>query len=90
MSDQPFYASLFDKNNFPAATNNITKFEQILIASISNALENSDIKTADPKTILIISTTKGNISLLETETYNAETQSRIALHQFCKTGCCAF
>ena len=80
MSDQPFYASLFDKNNFPPATNNITKFEQILIASINNALENSGIKTTDPKTILIISTTKGNISLLETETYNAETQSRIALH----------
>ena len=84
MSDQPFYASLFDKNNFPPVTNNITKFEQILIASISNALENSDIKTADPKTILIISTTKGNISLLETETYNAETQSRIALHSSAK------
>ncbi|MEO8768644.1 MAG: beta-ketoacyl synthase N-terminal-like domain-containing protein [Ferruginibacter sp.] len=84
ISDQPFYASLFDQNNFPSSTNNITKFEQILIASISNALENSDIKTDDPKTILIISTTKGNISLLETETYNAETQGRIALHHSAK------
>ncbi|MEO7524128.1 MAG: beta-ketoacyl synthase N-terminal-like domain-containing protein, partial [Ferruginibacter sp.] len=84
MSDQPFYASLFDKNKFPAPTNNITKFEQILIASISNALEDIDIKTSDSKTILIISTTKGNISLLETETYNTETQNRVALHHSAK------
>lgn len=80
MSALPFYASLFDDNNFPAAANNNTKFEQILIASISNALENAGINASDPKTILIISTTKGNISLLETETFNNDIQSRIALH----------
>lgn len=84
MSEQPFYASLFDETHFPPATKDITKFEQVLIASISNALENTDIKTTDPKTILIISTTKGNISLLETGTYNTEIHSRIALHHSAK------
>ncbi|MEO6669712.1 MAG: beta-ketoacyl synthase N-terminal-like domain-containing protein [Ferruginibacter sp.] len=84
MSEQPFYASLFDETHFPPATKDITKFEQVLIASISNALENTDIKTTDPKTVLIISTTKGNISLLETGTYNTEIHSRIALHHSAK------
>jgi 3-oxoacyl-[acyl-carrier-protein] synthase-1 len=84
MCDQPFFASLFDKNNFPAITNNNTRFEQLLIASISNTLENAYIKADDPTTILIISTTKGNISLLETGTYNAEIQNRISLHSSAK------
>ena len=47
--------------------NNYTKFEQLLIASIQDALQNRHINPADKKTLLIISTTKGNISLLETE-----------------------
>lgn len=84
MSEQPFYAALFDKHNFLPVSKTYTKFEQLLIASISNALENTAIKTDDPKTILIISTTKGNISLLETGTYDAQTRDRIALHNSAK------
>nr|AUN35641.1 3-oxoacyl-[acyl-carrier-protein] synthase KASII [uncultured bacterium] len=84
MCSLPFYASLFDKKNFPGPASGNTKFEQILIDSISDALKNSDVKADDPKTILIISSTKGNISLLETGTYNAATQNRIALHTSAK------
>ncbi|HWK03036.1 MAG TPA: beta-ketoacyl synthase N-terminal-like domain-containing protein [Puia sp.] len=43
-----------------------TKFEQLLIASISTALQDSGIGAGDKKTVLILSSTKGNISLLET------------------------
>jgi 3-oxoacyl-[acyl-carrier-protein] synthase I len=87
MSARLFYAALFDKNAGFIKNNNeniYTKFEQLLIASVSNALENSGIDTSDKKTILIISSTKGNISLLETETHNSALQKRIALHTSAK------
>ena len=87
MSDEPFYAALFDKNvDFIKDVNNVvyTKFEQLLISSIQNALKASAIETGDKKTVLIISSTKGNISLLETETYNEALKKRIALHTSAK------
>jgi 3-oxoacyl-[acyl-carrier-protein] synthase-1 len=87
MSEQPFYASLFDKeHNFTKESfqNKYTKFENLLITSISDALLNSGINTADKKTVLIISTTKGNISLLETATYNEKLQDRISLNTSAK------
>jgi 3-oxoacyl-[acyl-carrier-protein] synthase-1 len=87
MSTHPFYASLFDKNDglIKKGDESIyTKFEQLLIASASNAFENSGINTRDKKTILIISSTKGNISLLETEPYSLALQKRIALHTSAK------
>ncbi len=81
ISEQPFYASLFDKKDLinDGLINKYTKFESLLIASIRNALEGADIDCGDKKTILIISSTKGNISLLETETYNENLNKRIAL-----------
>lgn len=76
----PFYASLFnDGQEFLTAPGNYTKFEQLLIASITDALKDSGIDTADKKTILIISTTKGNISMLETDADNPDLNHRIAL-----------
>lgn len=81
ISSQPFYASLFNSDE-PFIKDNQhhhTKFEQLLIASVGDALKDSGINVKDKKTVLIISTTKGNISLLETETNNAELKKRIAL-----------
>src|ERR1700722_13892647 len=54
-----------------SATGLHTKFEQLLIASISDVLRTGDVDPRDPRTILILSTTKGNISLLETEAVSA-------------------
>ena len=82
MSEQPFYASLFDKED--NLQNRYTKFERLLIASIGNALENSGINAEDKKTGLIISSTKGNISLLETEIYSKDLQTRISLNTSAK------
>lgn len=82
LSEQPFYASLFKKKN--TFQNKYTKFEELLITSIGNALENSSITVEDKKTVLIISSTKGNISLLETETYNKDLQTRISLNTSAK------
>ncbi len=82
MSDQPFCASLFDKEQFTSSSH--TKFEQLLIASVEDALRNSDIDPADKRTILIISSTKGNISLLETAECTPELKERISLHASAK------
>lgn len=81
ISAHPLYASLFDKDEviLKTDTNHYTKFEQLLIASVEDALKDSGINAKDKKTALIISSTKGNISLLETEKNNADLQKRIAL-----------
>lgn len=62
MAERPFYASLFDPGFFLTQP---STFEQLLIASVDNLLKTSGIDPAEPRTILIVSTTKGNISLLE-------------------------
>lgn len=82
VSEQSFYGSLFEPDViFLNEDNNgaYTKFEQMLIASISDALTNSGVDAADKRTVLIISTTKGNISLLETGSAGQQLKDRVAL-----------
>jgi len=79
ISPVPFFASLFDADEQLFQNGNYTKFEQLLIASISGALKETDIEIKDKKTILIISSTKGNISLLEGEIFSPDLTSRISL-----------
>lgn len=78
LAGQPFYASLFS-DDYASENGRHTKFEQLLIDSISNAIENSGIETGSSKTILIISSTKGNISLLGKEENNPCIKKRISL-----------
>ena len=80
MSDEPFFASLFEKTYFQTDIF-WTKFEHLLIASLTEALYETNIKISDKKTVLIISTTKGNISLLETEQPGTELDRRMTLHK---------
>ncbi len=83
MLEQPFQAALFDNENFFTnnnAQNNYTRFEKLLIASIGDALANSRISETDKKIVLIISSTKGNISLLETEAQSESLNKRISLN----------
>jgi 3-oxoacyl-[acyl-carrier-protein] synthase I len=85
MSEQPFHAALFeDESFFRDPQNKYTKFEKLLIASISDALANSSINASGRNTVLIISTTKGNISLLETEAASASLNERISLNTSAK------
>ncbi len=70
ISSQPFQTSMINNDNLQAEFSKIadiksyTKFEKICILSVSKALENSEIDPKSPKTIFILSTTKGNIDLL--------------------------
>jgi len=81
ISPLPFFASLFDKGEqfVQADEHNYTKFEQLLIASIADALNGSGVDVRDIKTVLVISSTKGNISLLEDAVLNDELKDRISL-----------
>ncbi|NCD69271.1 beta-ketoacyl-[acyl-carrier-protein] synthase family protein [Mucilaginibacter agri] len=81
LSNAPIAASLFNGNEvlIPGA-DTYTKFEQLLVASIAEALSQIKVQVDDPKTGLIISSTKGNISLLGTEENNEELQKRISLN----------
>ncbi len=78
ISPKPFFASLFNEDDIQIGAGR-TKFEQLLIDSIAEALQNSNVDPTDKKTILIISSTKGNISLLETEEHTPALEKRIAL-----------
>lgn len=82
MSALPFQAALFDNEDFYTGISgaSYTKFEKLLIASIADALSKSSISPADKKTILIISSTKGNISLLETESPSDSLNKRVSLN----------
>ncbi len=90
MSAEPFYAALFDRGHFtqdgsgPGRGDDkgdvFTKFELLLIASITDALQKSGIAATDGRTIFILSTTKGNISLLETAANDPALTDRVSLH----------
>jgi len=86
ISDKPFYASIFnDKNTFNwNEGGNYTIFEQLILASVSEAMVRSGIDIGDIKTGMIISSTKGNIGLLESDTYLPNLRNRIALHTSAK------
>lgn len=87
-SADPFYASLFSSSrsfsNGLSNADSYTKFEQLLIASLNNAAQSSDIDIKDDRTILIISSTKGNISLLETQRDSNALHEKISLHHSAK------
>ncbi len=85
IDDEPFYASLIDDNLLHDEINShYTRFENLLIASIKQALKNTSINIKDEKTILIFSSTKGNIALLENNDVTPELLERISLFHAAK------
>ena len=82
LSGNVFFASLLNNEfDFLAKKQTIhTKFELLLIKSIETALVSTNVLLSDKKTILIISTTKGNVSLIENENIDPSLQKRIALY----------
>ncbi len=80
-----FYASLVDdgklNKKFSALGNhlNYTRLEEIFILSIADVIEKSGVDVKSENTLLIISTTKGNINLLEEENYGGFSEKRLLL-----------
>lgn len=77
-SPSPFQASLIEEEIAPSLKS-YTRFERLLTSSIQDALQNASIDARDANTILIISSTKGNISLLEHAAPDAALKRKITL-----------
>ena len=61
---EPFVASLFegdDRKTMPG----LTLFETIVVKSVERALAQTNVDTTSPRTLFVISSTKGNIDLLD-------------------------
>ncbi|MGD0583286.1 MAG: beta-ketoacyl synthase N-terminal-like domain-containing protein [Bacteroidales bacterium] len=73
ISPSPFYASLLDESILSVLFSHFgdpdqyTRFEQMAICSVRDALTRTGIDIEDPRTVFILSTTKGNIDLLEND-----------------------
>ncbi|ANH82905.1 beta-ketoacyl synthase [Niabella ginsenosidivorans] len=65
-SDVPFCAALFPENFFENIDQQFTPFEYLLKASIEDAVKIAGIDVGAADTALILSSTKGNVSKLET------------------------
>lgn len=84
IDDEPFWASLIDNEKIKSLPINhgekYTRFEKLLIGSIQGAIKSSNIDLKDSRTIFIVSTTKGNISILEdNEEINDELKDKLKL-----------
>ncbi|HLA60317.1 MAG TPA: beta-ketoacyl synthase N-terminal-like domain-containing protein, partial [Puia sp.] len=79
LSPDPFYASLFDPT-IKIEDESKTLFEQIVLASALDAMQKADIQPANKKTGFILSSTKGNINLIENIKGEPYPEKRIALH----------
>jgi 3-oxoacyl-[acyl-carrier-protein] synthase I len=81
INPEPFFASLFSPSE---KTNNssLTAFEQVVLFSAQDALKNAPLNLRDPdsKTGFILSSTKGNISLIEHVKDDNIPEDRISLN----------
>jgi len=86
----PFYASLIDDNQIDKmwqsldASAGYTRFEKIAILSILNASKKIDIDLSSPETLFILSTTKGNIALIDPIVNSHFTADRVYLWKSAK------
>jgi len=81
--DQPMLDGLFktliQKYNSASIPENFTRLEKMFILSIQEAIKDTGLDLTDKRSLLILSTTKGNIDLLEEKNKNLFNQKRIYL-----------
>lgn len=83
IDNEGFWASIFDEQQnetirSSAGTQKSSRFEQLLIKSITEALSHSNVDISSKDTVIIYSSTKGNIALLE-ESNNTSIPSEVSL-----------
>jgi len=84
---EPFMASLFLPGEvgrrfaaaFPASQGHFTRFEQMAILSASAALTDAKVDPRSPRVLFILSSTKGNVALLERSLSGVFPDGRVAL-----------
>ena len=79
MSPEPFYASLFSPEE-KAGDESISAFEHILMDSALDAMQHASLDPGDQKNGFILSSTKGNISLIENLPGETFPRDRISLN----------
>lgn len=84
LSPEPFYASLFNEEQNFTQNTAYTRFDNLLVASVAGALQELDMDITNDNTLLIVSSTKGNISLMETHDVDEELKYRMSLHSSIK------
>lgn len=92
LSTEPVCAAVIDSDRLKKEFNTIgagkpyTRLEQLLIVSITDALkQNSKIDIQSPNTLLIISSTKGNIDLLDQQLADTFDKKRLFLWETANT-----
>lgn len=84
---EPFVASLMEGERWKG-NDVLTRFETLVIGAINHILPQIDFDISSPRVIIILSTTKGNVDLLEerdgtpadSSPYPGETARKIAAH----------
>ena len=81
ISAESFYAALFEPGDVPS-DHSLTSFEQLIYLSAAEALRSTGLHHFgnDPKTGFILSTTKGNISLIENLKEGTIPEDRLSLY----------
>jgi 3-oxoacyl-[acyl-carrier-protein] synthase-1 len=87
LSPVPFWASRVDdirlRKSFSAYADpkDFSRFEQMVVCSVKDALSHNSMDVSDEKALFILSTTKGNIDLLNKTDYNLKTGNPVYLWQ---------
>lgn len=89
LSDVPFYASLYT-DAVDTGEGKYTRFESYCIASIKDALAQTDIALSSADTVFILSTTKGNVELLDNSPADALLKEKVSLFNTAKKITLAF
>lgn len=88
LSKQPFQASLFnlqqEQQISDSTASNYSLFENAMILSVTDALKHTSVDPAGEKTLFIISSTKGNISMVEKPADMRASTENISLHHSAK------
>lgn len=85
IDENPIWVSLVEDNQLEVgALNNYTHYEKLLIAAIEGAQHKASFDLSGNETLFVFSTTKGNISLLETETITPELTGQLNLFESAK------
>lgn len=75
---EPFTASLLDRDALPRFGDGYTPFERLAIASVADALGRCGLDPSGGDVLFILSTTKGNIELLDPHCRGAWSDERLA------------
>jgi 3-oxoacyl-[acyl-carrier-protein] synthase-1 len=88
-SPDPFFASLISSekinDRFLYGIEKFTRLEKLMILAIEDSVKDAAINFSGKETLLVITTTKGNIDVLDGSSEGSFPASRAYLHELCKT-----